>query len=352
MSVTLTLPDIRHAQRAAATDVETFRSDPCALPHLKLGSFAEGAAHAVLLRRIVLWLHVPARLLSGLGLGLRNLSWSANWQRFLYDCCYWIGVRQALADDNCFERLISGTTILMYHGFAQRDESTSRYVLPLRSFEQQLAWLRRRRYNVLDLETYLQCRQAGQLPPARSVVITIDDGYADNCLAHQALRQHGMSATIFLVSDYVRAERSRNDWDDATDTLTGRALLTLSDVRHMQRQGMRFGAHTRHHPWLTALSTETQQDEIAGARHDLEAALCQPVLTFTYPHGANDAASRRLAQEAGYLGACDTHLAANYPSTPLFNQHRLEIRGNFSLFDFVLALWVGQHRLFAKWLRK
>jgi peptidoglycan/xylan/chitin deacetylase (PgdA/CDA1 family) len=58
---------------------------------------------------------------------------------------------------------------------------------------------------VLSLEEYVRVRREHRLPPARSVIITFDDGYAENggAIAAPILASHGFGATIFLVTDHV-----------------------------------------------------------------------------------------------------------------------------------------------------
>ena len=67
-----------------------------------------------------------------------------------------------------------------------------------------MRWLAGRGYRILSLEEYVRCRQEHRLPPPRSVVITFDDGYADNAsIAAPILAKHRFPATIFLVTDLV-----------------------------------------------------------------------------------------------------------------------------------------------------
>ena len=68
----------------------------------------------------------------------------------------------------------------MYHAIGREDEPASRYVLPASRFRRQLAWLKLRRYNVIGLEEFVRLRTENCLPPSKSVVLTFDDGYADN----------------------------------------------------------------------------------------------------------------------------------------------------------------------------
>ena len=57
-------------------------------------------------------------------------------------------------------------------------------------------------YNVLSLGRALPLLATSQLPP-RALVITFDDGYADNAeIALPILRRHGLVATFFVASGF------------------------------------------------------------------------------------------------------------------------------------------------------
>lgn len=84
--------------------------------------------------------------------------------------------------------------------------------LPVGQFRQQLEFLARR-YRVLSLRTAVADFASGRRLPARSVVLTFDDGYANNLqVAAPLLAEYGFAATIFLATDYMG--RSLYWWDD------------------------------------------------------------------------------------------------------------------------------------------
>ena len=86
-----------------------------------------------------------------------------------------------------------------------------RYVIPPRRFRLHLDWLRVRRRPLLGLAEYVQGRHDRRLPPAGSVVITFDDGYADVATsAAPILSRFGVPATMFIVT----GADGKNDWDD------------------------------------------------------------------------------------------------------------------------------------------
>jgi peptidoglycan/xylan/chitin deacetylase (PgdA/CDA1 family) len=62
--------------------------------------------------------------------------------------------------------------------------------------------------------------------------------------------------------------------------------LSWDAVRLLAASGVEFGAHTKTHPILSALTDpEELQDEIAGSKARIEAELDRPVLHFCYPNG-------------------------------------------------------------------
>lgn len=235
-------------------------------------------------------------------------------------------------------RLASATPILMYHAFAGPGEPASRFIIPLRRFSLQMAWLKGRRYHVLSLNEYLDYRRQSCPPPERSVVITIDDGYREVLTrAYPVLRRHGFPATVFLPT---RRMGACNDWD-RDGPLAGRPLLSWSEALALLDGGLSFGAHTRTHPRLATLGVEQARCEIAGSRADLEQALSMQVRHFAYPFGEYNAALEAEAADAGFEAACSVDPGLNTAATPVFALRRMEVFGTDSLLRFAVMLWVG-----------
>jgi peptidoglycan/xylan/chitin deacetylase (PgdA/CDA1 family) len=191
---------------------------------------------------------------------------------------------------------------------------------------------------VLGLDEYVRHRLQHSLPPPRSVVFTLDDGYVDNAeLAHPLLRRHGATATIFAVS---RRMGERNLWSDGA-AVQGRPLLTWAQAEELRKDGMEFGAHTRTHAALPGLRPEQLVDEVEGSRADLEARL-GPIRHFAYPYGKVDESAIEAVEAAGFLSACGIEEGRNSPGTPAFALRRCEVHGTDSLLRFALTLALGR----------
>jgi hypothetical protein len=95
--------------------------------------------------------------------------------------------------------------VLLYHHIGRaHDGAYPLLTVSPQNFEQQIKWLARRGYSAIRTADWIAwCRFGSPLPP-KPVLITFDDGYED--LARHAfpvLKRHGMTATIFIVSQCV-----------------------------------------------------------------------------------------------------------------------------------------------------
>lgn len=93
--------------------------------------------------------------------------------------------------------------VLMYHRFSGDEEfgKTSRRV-----FEKHLRYLTRH-YTIISLSEAVSRIREGTEIPARSAVITVDDGYRDFFeIAFPVLRSFGLPATVYLVTGFTAGE--------------------------------------------------------------------------------------------------------------------------------------------------
>lgn len=325
---------IKDLEKSGAAWVVLCRHHPGMYPYL-FGSMVHGGREALL--REILWrLRISPSTLAAIGGLFRNTSLSRKWFRLINQYSYWRGIRRSKPAGS--PALVQGVPVLMYHGFAKPAEAASRFIMPVPQFARQMSWLKRLGYYALTVEEFLRHQTEGTDLPSRSVVITIDDGYAEMYSSvYPILKRHGFPATVFIVTDKVGHQ---NDWATIPE-LRGRPLLSWEPICEMSQNGMQFGAHSRTHPNLVELSREQMREEIAGSKADLENFLSQPIIAFAYPFGEFNDPVQSLTQESGFQIGFSASSGLNINATPPFALHRIEIQGTFSLYRFFLALVLG-----------
>ena len=326
-------------EKAGAAWVTLCQRHPSMYPYL-LGSMIPSLRESLLLN--IFWMTgISPGILAGIGSIFGSTRWGRKWFRFVNHYCRWRGYRRVTSVQMSSKALIQGTPILMYHAFGKPGERASRFVLPISRFIQQMDLLKWLGYHVLSLEEFQQYHLNQSLPPARSVVLTFDDGYAEFYdLVYPVLKRNGFAATVFIVSEKIGA---CNDWTSLPE-LNGRPLLTSNEIREMAHYDIQFGAHSRTHARLLAMSQDHMQDEIEGSKADLENALHTPITTFAYPYGEFNAEAQDAIRNAGFRGGYSTNKGLNILGSPSFAFHRIEVEGTLSLRRFAMALWLGNTR--------
>ncbi len=240
-------------------------------------------------------------------------------------------------------------------------------------------------YRVLTLGDAITHLEQDNLPP-RSLVITFDDGYADNAeIALPILQRHGLSATFFVASGFLDGGRMWNDSvieclracryhsidleefglgqqalnNDTTKKTCTDALLrrikyqslaerekSISQLQHrcgvaalpddlmmrseqvkqLHQAGMEIGGHTVNHPILLNLDPSEAEQQIAQGRDDLQSIIDGPVDVFAYPNGKPgidfDFSHVELVKKLGFRGAVSTAPGVGQRGDDLFQLPR------------------------------
>lgn len=93
----------------------------------------------------------------------------------------------------------------------------------------------KRHYTIVSLRDVISSLQVGRPLPPRSLLLTFDDGYADNEeYALPALRRHGLPAVVFITTDFIGEKR--RPWTEDFLQAYLRGSLTSDDVRSVHAQ--------------------------------------------------------------------------------------------------------------------
>ena len=115
----------------------------------------------------------------------------------------WLDRSGLLAAARALQR--SGSIILTYHGVLRSGTSVHDFLnhnfVSDEAFDRQLQYVTTH-YRPIALSDLVACYEQGRVPPPRSIVVTFDDGFANNyTVAYPLLKRYGVPFTIFLTPD-------------------------------------------------------------------------------------------------------------------------------------------------------
>jgi len=192
--------------------------------------------------------------------------------------------------------------VLCYHAIEDQsdDPVLAPYGVPPEEFARQLDSLTNRGFSFVSPDQVAAFLGAGAPLPARSVLLTFDDGYASLLgTARDVLQPRGIPALVFVVS---AMQSATNEWDQACGAQRVK-LLAPKQLRDLAGLGVEVGSHSRSHREMPLLDSPEQQEEAAGSANDLVAQGLPRPRFFAYPFGYADDASKAAVRQAGYGAA-------------------------------------------------
>jgi peptidoglycan/xylan/chitin deacetylase (PgdA/CDA1 family) len=172
--------------------------------------------------------------------------------------------------------------IANYHAIAS---SGDEFAVSEAAFAEQLDWLVSAGFHTISLRDLARFREAGGPLPARSIVLTFDDGSEDALsVVLPALQRRGLKATFFIVTGFIGKS----------------GYLTWDGVRALADAGMEIGSHSVHHLRLPDLPAEAVREELVQSKADLESHLKTPIEIFAYPYNSARRRLRKALTDAGY----------------------------------------------------
>ncbi len=187
--------------------------------------------------------------------------------------------------------------VLCYHRFEEK--GGREMVSTPAEFEAQLQALKDNGITVIPMDDFLAWRRGEKNIPAKSAVITLDDGWLTGyTAAWPLLKKFGYPFTLFIYTDYVKGGAK-----------SGGQSITWEQLAEMRDAGVDIASHTVSHTGLNARKgkaddqyREWLRSEIAGSKQILEDKLGIQVKTIAYPYGLHNDVVREVVKEAGYEG--------------------------------------------------
>lgn len=179
--------------------------------------------------------------------------------------------------------------VLVYHNIraAKGDPAVRPYDVTPEEFDAQLGILEAEGFTPVTVSAAVDALSGASLP-AKPVVITFDDGRADQYAnAVPLLQKRGFVATFYVFTNAI----------DRPDYFTREQIATLL------AQGHEIGSHAVYHPYLTKSDDAALKEELERSKATLEEMTGRPVRTFAYPFGLTDARVTAATGIAGYDSA-------------------------------------------------
>ena len=206
-----------------------------------------------------------------------------------------------------------GVPVLNYHQVEDKDGNP--LTLWQDQFEAQMAYLAAEGYTTITIDEMMDAHEHGTPLPEKPVVITFDDGYADNYeYAYPILKKYGFKATIFLIYDFTNTYPNYLTWDQ---------------ISEMKASGLiRFESHTMTHANLAELaSADELRHEIADSHDLLSEKLGYDMQYIAYPGGRVNPQIEEITRAAGYRGGFTVHYGLSTPSEGAYQMDRIPIFG-------------------------
>ncbi|HUD09526.1 MAG TPA: polysaccharide deacetylase family protein [Patescibacteria group bacterium] len=189
-------------------------------------------------------------------------------------------------------------------------------------FDQQMAYLASSGYTPVWASELINALLTHSQLPGKPVVVTMDDGYADNDIyALPVLQKYGIKANLMLASGLVGGNPDMLTWDQVNQ-MKGSGLIYFTN-------------HTWSHYAISNGPQSKIESEIDVAQGQIQDHTGQTINVFTYPYGSFNNNSIQTLQQKGYIGAF-TEIPGQYQCDSfIMTLHRTRI-GNGSLASYGL----------------
>jgi len=219
--------------------------------------------------------------------------------------------------------------VLMYHYVSTPPAGADIYrvdlSVPPELLAEHLDRLQAEGYTTISPYDLVEALQRGRELPAKPILITFDDGYRDNYdNAYPLLRERGMQATIFVVTDFIDEERP--------------AYLTWDMARELVANGVAIESHGRNHMGLADKDDDYLVWQALGSLETIDYELGIRPRFVSYPAGEYDQRTIDVFRSAGYWAGFTTDQGTEQRSDAPFQLERIRVRNTTSADELIRLL--------------
>lgn len=158
--------------------------------------------------------------------------------------------------------------VFMYHsvGIPNKKWKWNNLTIPYQNFEAQLLFLKKNNYNTINLSDLYEHIFHDKAIPKKPIILTFDDGYADNYIfAYPLLKKFGFIGTIFVNPEFVDPRnivRQRIDETSDINKLETFGFLSWDEMKIMEKDNtIDIQSHAMTHTWYPI------SDQVIDFRH-------------------------------------------------------------------------------------
>ncbi|MGM9978189.1 MAG: polysaccharide deacetylase family protein [Clostridium sp.] len=211
-----------------------------------------------------------------------------------------------------------GVPVLYYHSVDPSE--ANEVIISPQKLREELTFIKDSGYTTLTMSELNDYILNNAPIPEKSIVITFDDGYADNYAnAFPILKELDMKATIFVISNFT-------DKDGY--------YMTSQQIKEMSDYGIDIQSHTASHAHLNQLTYEEQLSELKTSKEKLESITEKPVISIAYPFGDYDDNTILASKEAGYSLSFNTNRGLSDRDDNPLSLNRIYVSSLYSIEQF------------------
>lgn len=186
---------------------------------------------------------------------------------------------------NCNSKSRVEIPVFVYHVVSKNPDMNNQYQFSLTEFKSQMDYLKAGGYTTLAIDKYFNIINKTATMPVKPVLLTFDDCTEDfYSNVYPILKQYGMKATQFAVSD----------WIDTPGHMTAEQLKTV------MANGIDVQNHTADHSDLNKLSHDRKYSIINDATAKIVSFTGKTTLFCAYPYGNYDADTILVLKALGF----------------------------------------------------
>ena len=203
--------------------------------------------------------------------------------------------------------------VLLYHHIS--DDLTGRYYVPIQDFYDQMVFLKESGYKTITISEMVDVIRFGGEIPAKSIVITFDDGAIDVYEnAFPIMQELGFIGTFYIVANRFNAD----------------GFAGVDELSELIEAGWEIGSHSYSHKNLT-LDHTVARHEILDSRVRIGEQLGIEVQSFAYPFGMIDPYIVEKTFDYGYTNAVGLGTSWKHGASSVFYINRIEVRDTYSI---------------------